>query len=140
MSDSSRAGRPPFTVLIVAALGVGLGVIAGIYGIRIIANRDDPEVVADVGASSGWLLAYGVVAIGLGVVIGLLAVTLARGSTSARWTVGLFALLHLLQGFAIVFQWYDVGAWEGVSSIVVSAAILYLLFRNPSTRAYYARV
>lgn len=59
------------------------------------------------------------------------------------WTVLVVVVAGILSGvvgivYAIVFQWYDVSAWEGITSIAVSAVILYLLFSTPRTKAYYA--
>jgi hypothetical protein len=85
------------------------------------------------------LLVYGIAAIAIGAVLAWLSISLARGSTSARWTVGLLTFVLLWHGVVIVFGWYDVSPWEGVTSIAVAAAALYLLFGAPRSREYYAR-
>lgn len=131
--------RPPWTVLLVVAVGIVAGAVGFVYGISLIVDRDDASVQADTGLSSGGLVAYGIGAMAVGAILVAAALWLAGGGKAARWVVGWFVLLHLFQGLAIVFQWYEVSPWEGVSSIVVSAIALYLLFVNRSSRSYYAR-
>jgi hypothetical protein len=130
--------RPPFTVLLLAVLGVIEGILAALLGIGVIVERDDPEIADRLGYSSGWLIVYGIVAIGIGVVIAWLAIAVAQRSSFARWTLGFLAVVHLAGGLFTVFQWYDVNPWQGVGSIVVSAVVLYLLFWARSTRNYFA--
>jgi hypothetical protein len=130
--------RPPFTVLLVAVLGVIEGILATLLGIGVIVERDDPEIADKLGYSSGWLIVYGIVAIGIGVVIAWLAISVARRSRFARWTLGFLAVVHLAGGLVTVFQWYDVNPWQGVGSIVVSALVLYLLFWARGTRDFFA--
>ncbi len=139
MTENGDRARPPWTVLLVVAAGILSGAVGIVYAVSLIVDRDDASVQADTGLSSGGLVAYGIGAIAVGAIFVAVAVWLAGGSSFARWTVGWFTLLHLFQGIAIVFQWYDVSAWEGVTSIVVSVVILYLLFRAPPTRAFYAK-
>jgi hypothetical protein len=130
--------RPPFTVLLVAVLGVIEGILATLLGIGVIVERDDPEIADKLGYSSGWLIVYGIVAIGIGVVIAWLAISVAQRSGFARWTLGFLAVVHLAGGLFTVFQWYDVNPWQGVGSIVVSALVLYLLFWARGTRDFFA--
>jgi hypothetical protein len=130
--------RPPFTVLLVAVLGVIEGILATLLGIGVIVERDDPEIADKLGYSSGWLIVYGIVAIGIGVVIAWLAISVAQRSGFARWTLGFLAVVHLAGGLVTVFQWYDVNPWQGVGSIVVSALVLYLLFWARGTRDFFA--
>jgi hypothetical protein len=130
--------RPPFTVLLVAVLGVIEGILATLLGIGVIVERDDPEIADKLGYSSNWLIVYGIVAIGIGVVIAWLAISVAQRSSFARWTLGFLAVVHLAGGLFTVFQWYDVNPWQGVSSIVVSAVVLYLLFWARGTRDFFA--
>lgn len=137
-SAAKQERRPPWTVFLVSAAGILSGAVGIVYAISLIADRDDAAVQADTGLSSGGLLAYGIGAIAVGAIFIAVAVWLARGRKPARNVVGWFTLLHLIQGITIVFQWYDISAWEGVISIVVSVLILYLLFLTPRTKAYYA--
>ena len=121
------------------AAGVVAGAVGIVYGISLIVDRDDASVQADTGLSSGGLVGYGIGAIALGGILITVAIWLAGGSSFARRLVGWFTLLHLFQGIAIVFQWYDVSPWEGITSIAVSVLVLYLLFVTPRTRTFYAR-
>jgi hypothetical protein len=139
MTTAPGRSRPPFTILLVAVLGVALGVVAVLYGISLVVDRDDAGVRDSTGLTSGQLLVYGIVAIAIGAVLAWLSISLARGSRSARWTVGLLTFVLLWQGIVIVFGWYDVSPWEGVTSIVVAVAALYLLFGAARSREYYAR-
>jgi hypothetical protein len=139
MGKAPGRSRPPFAILLVAVLGVALGVIAALYGISLVVDRDDAGVRESTGMTSGQLLAYGIGAIAIGVVVAWLSVSLARGSRSARWYVGLLVFALLWHGVVIVFGWYDVSPWEGVASIVVALAALYLLFGAPGSREYYTR-
>jgi hypothetical protein len=118
---------------------VALGGVAALYGISLVVDRDDAGVRDSTGLTSGQLLVYGIVAIAIGAVLAWLSISLARGSRSARWTVGLLTFVLLWHGVVIVFGWYDVGPWEGVTSIVVAVAALYLLFGAARSREYYAR-
>jgi hypothetical protein len=138
-ATAPRRSRPPFTILLVAVFGVVLGVIAVLYGISLMVDRDDAGVRESTGLSSGQLLLYGIGAIAIGVVLAGLSISLARGSRSARWTVGLLTFLLLWHGVVIVFGWYDVSPWEGVTSIVIAVAALYLLYGSARSRGYYAR-
>ncbi len=130
--------RPPFTVLLVSALGILLGAVGVVHGVGLIRDRDDAAVIADTGLSSGSLLVHGIVTIVIGAVVVVLSANLLRGDRFARGVFGLFAALHLVQGLVIVFGWYDVSPWEGLVSIVVSVLLLVLLFRGPAVRAYFA--
>ena len=132
--------RPPFTVLLAAGLGAALGAIGIAHGVGLIADRGDAAVQETTGLSSGELLLYGVVAIAIGAVVVALFVSIARGSSFARWTVGLFTVMHVAQGVFVVLRWYDVSPWEGVSSIVIGVAVLYLLFVNGRSRTFFTRV
>ena len=138
-STSSAWNRPPWTVLVAVAMVVVAGAIGVVYGIGLIVDRDDSTVQADLGLSSGGLVGYGVGSMAVGAILIAAAVWLARGGSAARWIVGWFILLHLLHGVTIVFQWYDVSAWEGISSIVSSGIALYLLFFTDRARRFYAR-
>ncbi len=138
MNDEGKRGRAPWTVLVVVVAGILSGAVGIVHAISLIIDRDDAAVQADTGFSSGGLMAYGIGAIAVGAILIAAAVWLAGGTKFARWTVGWFTLLHLFQGIAIVFQWYDTSPWEGITSIAVSAVILYLLFMAPRTKAYYA--
>ncbi len=135
---AQTATRPPFAVILVAIFGVIQGIIAALLGIGVIVERDDPQIADEIGYSSGWLIVWGIVAIGIGVVIAWLAISVARRSSFARWTLGFLSVVHLAGGLFTVFQWYDVNPWQGVSAIVVSAIVLYLLFGVRGTREYFA--
>lgn len=139
MASSATRRRVPGTVLLVAVLALAVGAIGIVNGVGLIADRGEQAVQADTGMSSGGLVAYGLVAIGLGALLAVLAVSLARGSRSARWTVAVLLFLHLAGGLAIVFGWYDVSPWEGVASVAVSACLLFLLYGSRRSRAFYAR-
>jgi len=130
--------RPPVTVILVAVFGVVEGVLAALLGVGVIVERNDPEIAGKLGYSSGWLIVYGIVAIGIGIVIAWLAVSVAKRSTFARWTLTFLAVVHLAGGLFTVFQWYDVNPWQGVASIVVSAIVLYLLVWARGTRRFFA--
>lgn len=130
--------RPPVTVILVAVFGVVEGVLAALLGVGVIVERNDPEIAGKLGYSSSWLIVYGIVAIGIGIVIAWLAVSVAKRSTFARWTLTFLAVVHLAGGLFTVFQWYDVNPWQGVASIVVSAIVLYLLVWARGTRRFFA--
>jgi hypothetical protein len=138
MAEPALRRRPPFTILLVAVLGVALGAVGIAHGVGLITGRDDTTVQDSTSLTSGQLVVYGIGAIALGVIIAVLSVSLARGSRFARFVVGLFAFFHLVQGFVIVFQWYDVSPWEGVSSIILGVAVLLLLFGSARSREFYA--
>lgn len=130
--------RPPVTVILAAVFGVVEGVLAALLGVGVIVERNDPEIAGKLGYSSSWLIVYGIVAIGIGIVIAWLAVSVAKRSTFARWTLTFLAVVHLAGGLFTVFQWYDVNPWQGVASIVVSAIVLYLLVWARGTRRFFA--
>lgn len=126
-------------MLLVAVLALGVGVVGIVYGIGLIADRGEPDVQADTGMSAAGLVGYGIVAIGLGALLAALSVSLARGARSARRIVAALLVLHLASGLAILFGWYDVSPWEGISTVAVSAALLFLLYGARRSRAFYAR-
>jgi hypothetical protein len=139
VAGSEARRRAPVTVLLVAVLAFAVGVIGIVHGVGLIADRGEQSVQADTGMGSGGLTAYGLVAIGLGALLAALSISLARGSRSARWTVALLLVVHLASGLAIVFGWYDVSPWEGITSVAVSALLLFLLYGTERSRAFYAR-
>ena len=139
MTTAPGRSRPPFTILLLAVLGVALGVVAALYGISLVVDRDDAGVRDSTGLTSGQLLVYGIVAIAIGAVLACLAISLARGSTSARWTFGLLTFVLLWHGVVIVFGWYDVSPWEGVTSIAVAVRRALPPVRGARSREYYAR-
>ncbi len=117
MTDTStRTAVParPLIITVLAAMGILQGVISVLLGIFVVAERNDADFLRQINSSSevgdhhitsGTLLTFGVIAIAMGALVILLAMSLARGSNIVRWAFVVLSALNAAGGLYAVVEY-----------------------------------
>jgi cytochrome bd-type quinol oxidase subunit 2 len=129
------ARRPGGVTLLVVLIIIG-GALELIGGIFLAVTHNNARVLRNTDKSSQFLLSVGIVAIVIGLIYLLVSRGLAHGNGFARFLVGLISLISLVGGvWAILTQHGNLRS-QGISSAVVGAVILLLLY-SPKANAFF---
>jgi hypothetical protein len=136
--DGRTRPRRPLGVMVVVVLSVVQGLLYGSVGAVVVVARDEPELRADAEAAPATLVVIGSVLAGIGLVYLVLAVLLARGSDRVR------SVYAVVNGLSISLAVYSLVAVRelaagSVWSLLLPAAILWLLYGSPTTQEYFRR-
>jgi hypothetical protein len=113
------------TVAVIAFVQSSFGILGGL---ALIIERNDRELIAHVGQSSGRITTYGVAAIIWGVVTFFAALELWNGVNWARILVGILEVTNVAAGLYLLFAWSGTYVWNGVWQIGIALLVLYFLF------------
>jgi hypothetical protein len=134
---TAPTGRRPLGVTIAAYLGLLEGVLTIAIGIFVLIDNDETSLQEKSELTSSELIANGIIAILIGLIIMGLALALLEGSEVVRFLYGVFALLHL--GYAV----YALIALHGEQRLIaafsaaISAFILWALFVDKDAQEYF---
>jgi hypothetical protein len=133
MSPPRSSGRPRTVALVVwltvleALLDLGLGAALVVGALQDGGSLSDEDRTAAL-VVGGVLLVAAVVQV-------VLAVLLARGANAARLLLTLVLILRQAQGWFLVAE-YGLRSWQGPLSLVISIAILALLWNSSASRYF----
>lgn len=133
------SARRPVLISVVAILAVVQGVFSVLAGIALIIDRNDADLRAHVGVSSGNLTALGIFLLIVGAIEFLVALGLWRGNQAARVIVAIVTALQGAGGIYELLAYSGTYLWQGIWQILFSALILYILFNQSSERFFEGR-
>lgn len=136
MTGATEPHRPVGVTILVVLLWIQ-AVLQVIAGAVLIFARNDADILGQADLGSGDMLALGIGAIIVGVITGLLANAIGRGSNFARWVVAVFAGLNLITGFVEIFSISGHLVASGLMTIVIALAVLYILFGERGSREFF---
>ena len=110
-----------------------------IGGIVLVFFAGTEEVQELTGSSSGALTTAGWTTVIIGVLIAVVAIRLGEGSSGARMLVTILRVLRLGAGIWVLVVAGSHAATESLVTVVVSAAVLYLLWTGPASDYFAAR-
>lgn len=131
--------RIPFGVIVIGVVGIVQGVLTLIAGLALLVERNDADLLRQIGLESGEVGTYAVVAMIVGAVTIMVSLALFRGSGVARVLIGLLQVLHLAGGVYLLVRYEGTYLWDGVTTIIVAAVILFLLFGTTGSRDFFDR-
>ncbi len=118
----------PLGVAIVAIIAFVQAFFGILAGLALIIERNDRELIAHVGQSSGRLTTYGVVAIIWGIVTFFVALGLWNGANWARILIGILEVINIAGGVYLLFAWSGTYIWTGIWQVGIALLVLYFLF------------
>jgi hypothetical protein len=134
---SAPPRRRPLGVTIAGYLGVIEGFLTIAIGIFVLIDNDDAALQEKSELTSSELIANGIIAILIGLIIIGLALALFQGSEVVRFLYGVFALFHL--GYSV----YALIALHGEQRLIaafssaISVFILWALFVDKEAQEYF---
>jgi hypothetical protein len=123
-------------VVFLTWLAAALDIIGGLV---LVAFAGTEEVQELTGASSGTLTTAGWTTLIIGVIVAVVAIRLGEGSSGARMLVTVLMLVRVGAGIWVLVVTGSHGATESLVTVVVSAAVLYLLWTGPASDYFAAR-
>jgi len=138
MTATTEPHRPVGVTILVVLLWIQ-AVLQVIGGAVLIFARNDVDILNQTSLSSGEMLAVGIGGIIIGVITGLVASGLGRGSNLARWIVAFFACLNLIYGIIEVFSISGHLIATGLVTILLGVVVLYILFGERGSREFFER-
>jgi hypothetical protein len=99
----------------------------------------EPSALRVTDTSTGTGTAYAWMELGFGVVVALVAIGLARGSSVARLLVSALMVLRILAAVWAAFAFSGLGALLGSALVGGFAVIILLLLWNGRADAFFAR-
>lgn len=140
--DAGIPQRPkrPWNITLVAILSLLAGLIEAVAGVAALFARNEYQLQADTGLSSGEIAIYGLVSLVIGAVILLLSFGLFGGSRMARGVIAFFSVVHIALALGGMFLVHTTNyrinlGWQIFWSLIV----LILLFAGTRTKAFFAR-
>jgi hypothetical protein len=127
---SEAAGRRPVGVSIVAVLLAIQSVIAVLFGIGLIVERNNSSLLEHIDRSSDTVLWYGIFAIVWAVVGLAVAWGLWNGRNAARILAGIVEVAQVAGGVVMLFGWSGHYLWQGIEQIVIALVVLWILFNR----------
>jgi len=136
MTGTAEPHRPVGVTILVVLLWIQ-AVLQVIGGAVVIFARNDVDVLNQADLSSGEMMALGIGVIIIGVITGLIASAVGRGSNFGRWVVAFFTGLSLIGGVIELFSISGHLIASGLMSIVVALVVLYILFGERGSREFF---
>jgi hypothetical protein len=127
---SEAAGRRPVGVSIVAVLLAVQSIIAVLFGIGLIVERNNSSLLEHIDRSSDTILTYGIFAVVWAVVGLAVAWGLWTGKNPARILAGIVEVAQVAGGVYMLFGWSGHYLWQGVWQIAIALLVLWILFNR----------
>jgi hypothetical protein len=129
--------RRPGGITLLMVLGVIQGIAAIGAGIFLVADKDDADLIDKTKLSENQLVGTGIGMIVAGAVLGLLALSLGRGSNIVRWMFAILTVANVAYGAWGVFGLHGeqqiAAAWTAVFGLI----ILWILFGSERTDEFF---
>lgn len=139
MSNGSYTHHRPVGVTIIVVLlwiQALFGVIGGIY---LIAAHNEASLIVELDRSSDTILAYGIGALIVGLITGLVAWALGAGSNFARWLVAIISFLNLISAVYSFIALDGVTRSTALVNAIVAVVVLYILFGEKGSEEFFER-
>lgn len=137
--SSGLAPTRPWYLTLIGVLGIIQGVFSVIFGIALIAERNDGDLLDHVDVSSDALLSTGIAALVIGAITIVVAAGLLRGSNVARLILGVLEIFHLVGGVIVLIFQSGVQRWDGLWAIVFALLILWIIFGSERSQEFFDR-
>ena len=138
MSGTYVARPRPVLVTVIAVLMVISGIVSMIAGVAIIALRNDAEFILKSGETPSTSLGIGIGALIVGAIITFLAFGLLRGSSTARFVIGVVEVLHIIGAVFMLIRYHGPYRSSAVGTIIFSVIVLWILFGTRKAQDYFA--
>ncbi len=138
MSGTYVARPRPVLVTVIAVLMVISGIVSMIAGVAIIALRNDAEFILKSGETPSTSLGIGIGALIVGAIITFLAFGLLRGSSTARFVIGVVEVLHIIGAVIMLIRYHGPYRSSAVGTIIFSVIVLWILFGTRKAQDYFA--
>jgi hypothetical protein len=137
VAGPSRPKRPR-GVTIVAVMALLQAVLLVLVGLALVLAGPDADVEGTIGLTPGTVRPGGAVLMTVGVVEGVLAVLLARGSDAVRSAFAALQTVHVATAVYGLAALRDVRA-ESVWALLLPVLVLWLLYGSAATTEFFER-
>ena len=125
---NSALAQRPGSVTAVVFLTWMAALIDIVGGAVLVFFANNEDLLAASGASSAAVTASGWTTIAVGIVVAVVALRLGEGSSGARLLVTALMVLRVAAGIWVFVAAGSHGATESIVTVVLSAAVVYLLW------------
>ncbi len=136
---SSSLAQRPGSVTAVVFLTWLAAILDVISGAVLVFFADVDDLQEATGSSATAITTAGWVVLVIGLLVALVATRLARGGSGARMLVTILMLVRVGAGITNIILTGSHGLTESLVTVVVSAAVLYLLWTGPSSDWFASR-
>jgi hypothetical protein len=129
--------RRPIGVTFIGVIGAIMGILHILGGVLVIIDRDDARLLHDSGMTQDQLLAAGIGAAIIGILVLMLAMALLGGSPFARLVFAFFVVLQVAGGVYALVAYNGEQQATGAVSLVLGLFVLFLLYGSEADREFF---
>ena len=138
MSGTYVARPRPVLVTVIAVLMVISGIVSMIAGVAIIVLRNDAEFILEVRRDREHVARHRHRRADRRCLITFLAFGLLRGSSTARFVIGVVEVLHIIGAVFMLIRYHGPYRSSAVGTIIFSVIVLWILFGTRKAQDYFA--
>jgi len=128
----------PFGLGLLAVIGGFQGLLTVAFGLFLVLDRNDAELIDQTQLSSSQLLGVGIGALIGGSIHFLLAMALSRGSNLVRFLLGVVTLINVAAAFWGVVATHGEQRLAASVALVIGLAVLWILYGSARSQQYFA--